>query len=226
LIERRPERPAPRRHPRKLSSAASALLLCALAIGGGTAARAADEWEHLRALRERLQASEGIQVVDFVQTFVPSGFSTGERESGRMSLSLPHCLRWDYSTPYEKSFLVCGEHAYFWNSGDRAGRRFTVDPENEPGLDLLRLQVEELSARYSAAVVRDQPDFVELEIEPKAETSHPIQSAKITLNPAAGRLTSVTYRDREGNTTRFELSGHRPTNEASFAPPDLDWQEE
>jgi len=200
--------------------------LLTLALSLSASADAADEWSHLRNLREAAQASGRIEVADFVQTFVPAGFSTGERESGRMALSLPHCMRWDYSTPYEKSFLVCGERAYLWNGGETSGRRFTIDPENEPGLDLLRLQIELLAERYDAEVVRDEATFVEVQIRPRLEGAHPIQDAAITLDPNSQRLTSVTYRDLEGNTTRFELSGHRPAAEASFAPPELDWIDE
>lgn len=210
---------------------ATALLL---AVALPATATTADEWSHLRSLRDRMQSGGGVEVVDFVQTFVPAGFTTGERESGRMALSLPHCMRWDYATPYDKSFLVCGERAWFWNGGETSGRRFTVDPDNEPGLDLLRLDIEILAERYSADVAREEEDFVELTIQPAAApageasavAAHPIRDATITLDPRAGRLTSVTYRDAEGNTTRFELSGHRPAAEASFAPPEIEWVED
>jgi len=60
------------------------------------------------------------------------------------------CLRWDYTAPYPKSFLICGGVLHAWNEEDKTGRRYRVDRKKEPGLDLRLLGVDELRERYLA----------------------------------------------------------------------------
>ena len=98
----------------------------------------ADPWAALEKVRGRLAAS-GPRVAEFEHLYLPAGFSQGEKESGRLALSLPDCLRWDYGEPYPKSFLVCGAVAHYWNEEDKTGQRQSIDSKNEPGLDLLLL---------------------------------------------------------------------------------------
>ena len=59
-------------------------------------------------------------------------------------------MRWDYTTPFPKSFLLCGGTVHAWNEGDQTGHRYRVDRKKEPGLDLLLLGVDELKSRYQA----------------------------------------------------------------------------
>jgi outer membrane lipoprotein-sorting protein len=194
-------------------------LLAALALGpGGAAATAGDAWTTLDRVRDSLVAS-GATRADFVQTYVPAGFSSGEKESGELSLALPDCLRWDYREPYSKTFLLCGEVAHYWNDEDGAGRRYTVDRENEPGLDLLLLGVEELKARYRATQKKADGGRVAVELEPRRRLET-VASATLLVDPQANRLVGLSYRDREGNFTRFDLRGYGPlARDGAFDPP-------
>lgn len=199
------------------------LLLTSLAAA---APAAADGWAVLRALRARLEAEP--QVAEFQQEYLPAGFSSGDRETGRLTLALPACLRWDYDEPFPKSYLLCEETVWTWNPGESSGRTFTVDPEEEHGLDLLRLGVERLAERYTAELVSGPEPGTVVRLEPSGAAAE-IAVATLTLAAGDGSLAELSYRDIEGNTTRFEFSAHRPlaTDAVELRPPDdLTWIED
>jgi outer membrane lipoprotein-sorting protein len=177
-----------------------------------------DPWASLDRVRDSLAAAGPSQAA-FTQTYVPAGFSSGETESGTLALSLPDCLRWDYRQPYSKSFLLCGEVAHYWNAEDRAGRRYTLDRENEPGLDLLLLGVEELKTRYRATQKRADGGRVDIDLVPR-QRLEAVASASLVVDTAANRLVDISYRDREGNFTRFAISDYRRLDgDTTFDPP-------
>jgi hypothetical protein len=184
----------------------------------------ADAWSHLQTLRDNL--ADRPLTADFVQTYLPAGFSAGEEESGEIHLAIPDCLRWDYSSPYPRSFLVCRGIAYTWNEGDASGSRYQFESSDEPGLDLLTLSVEELRQRYEALQSGGGERLVELSLKPLAAGS-PVLEASISIDRETHQLLRLWYRGLEGDTTRFEFSAYRAVaNEALFAPPSgLHWLE-
>lgn len=203
----------------------STVLVGLLTLASNTRAEADDPWSVLESLREGLTAAP--QSADFVQIFRPSGFSSTEREDGQMHISLPTCLRWDYETPYAKSFLLCDNVIHTWNAGESTGRRLHLDSGPEPGLDLLRLRIEELRARYTAAMDSLDDGSIEVNLTPTAE-SVVVAEARITVDPIANHLVALAYEDLEGNTTRFEISGYRPLESPDklVPPADLEWIDE
>jgi outer membrane lipoprotein-sorting protein len=225
--------------PPAVSGATPALLLVpllALFVSGPAPAVAdppnpaapADPWTVLDAARESLAAA-GAQRAEFVQTFVPAGFSSGEEERGRVALALPECLRWDYDEPFPKSFLICGERVWSWNAEDRRGQRGSVDRESQPGLDLLLLPLEDLSGRYRAEVVGTEADRVTIELTPTSGLADltELTEATLVVDTEADRLVELAYRDREGNRTRFVLSGYEAVEEAGLfeAPTWIEWED-
>jgi hypothetical protein len=200
----------------------------ALAASGPPTSAAAptDPWAALEALRQNL-VTDGALLADFTQDYVPAGFSSGERETGRLALALPSCLRWDYEIPYAKSFLLCGELLYFWNQGEASGRRLRVDPENEPGLDLLLLSVPELRQRYRATLHAGPDDGRSVTLEPIGDLGM-IARATLTLDAGLRRVTALAWQDRAGNQTQFRFTGFGPLAEKNrFTPPaELSWEDE
>jgi hypothetical protein len=184
-----------------------------------------DPWAVLEQVRLALEG-DGPHGSDFVQTFLPAGFQQGDRETGTLWIDLPRCVRWDYEIPFPKSFLLCGDTAHHWVPGDPQGRVYQVSAAQEPGLDLLLLEVEDLSHRYRAEpLLEGTRQGLRLEIlEP--QTSGPVR-AEIWLSPSRARLESLVYWDTEGNRTRFDLSGYRPLPDdrkdggsSMFTPPE------
>jgi outer membrane lipoprotein carrier protein len=211
------------RKPRLLAAA----LVLALAVP--SFAQSPDPWSVLQGVRQSLVAA-GATGAEFTQVYVPAGFSSGETETGRLSLALPDCLRWDYTDPYPKSFLLCGNVAHTWNPDDKTGRRYSVDRENEPGLDLLLLGVDDLKRRYQAST-REAGGKVEVSLTPKSSkgpkgASDELADAKLVVDSASQRVVEVTYHDREGNLTRFQIKGYRGLpRQGQFSPPEgIRWE--
>jgi outer membrane lipoprotein-sorting protein len=212
---------APRRTRLRRFLAPAALL--ASVAWGAPAVAEEDPWRLLAAVRERLAAEP--RIADFVQTYVPAGFSSGESESGTVAFDLPERVRWDYVEPYPRSFLVAGVTVYAWSAGDEAGRRLALDSAEARHLDLLRLDAVQLAQRYVAErITAPTGDGVEVVLTPLASDSE-IAEARIAVDPELA-FTSLSYRDREGNATRFELSPTRRLDDTSrLVPPPLEWRE-
>lgn len=204
-----------------------ALFCCAL-LSAALAAQhvaAQDAWSSLAAARAEFERAAW--QADFVQTYVPAGFSSGERETGRLAMTLPGMLRWDYSLPYPKVFLIRGTEAYTWNPGETTGRRALLEPSEREHLALLELDVESLRERYSAVIGNRSEGVVEIILTPR-NTEVDIQSATLALDIGSHWIVALSYSDLEGNTTRFDLSGHRiaAANGLFEAPSDLSWLED
>ena len=188
-------------------------------------AMAQSPWTLLEKLRTGLQ-SVGPQTAAFTQTYVPAGFSSGDQESGHLSLWLPDCMRWSYEDPQVKNFLVCEGEVYYWTDEEPGGRHYQVDPEREAGLDLLLLSVDRLRERYVASSDKDGEGRYEITlVQPAEEGSF---SAKILLDPSQERLERLEYTDAEGNTTRFMINEYeRLAHTALFKPPsEIEWTHE
>lgn len=198
----------------------------AIVVAMGAAAQPpADPWAALEAVRGRLAAA-GPRLAEFEHLYTPAGFSQGEKEVGKLYLSLPDCLRWDYEEPYPKSFLVCGNVAHYWNREDGTGRRQVIDRNNEPGLDLLLLSTAELKSRYDVRAEETADGQVRLHLSP-AKPLREIKEAMLTVDPKGGVVTGLEYRDDEGNRTQFILRTYRTLIATDlFSPPTgITWQE-
>jgi outer membrane lipoprotein carrier protein len=206
----------------------SLAFLTALALLGSlpAAAQEVDPWAVLKKVRQSL-VEAGPTGASFVQTFIAAGFSSGDKESGRIALSLPDCMRWDYLNPFPKSFLLCGGTVHAWNEGDQTGHHYRVDRKNEPGLDLLLLGVDELKERYRATAKTVEGGRIEIALSPKEKKLAELTDATLSVDPASQRVVAVSYHDSEGNLTKFEISGYRDlSREGSFSPPsNIRWVE-
>ena len=202
-------------------------MMFAVFAGVATAAAAqSDPWAVLSGVRQSL-VEAGPTEAGFTQTYIPAGFSSGEKETGRMFLALPDCMRWDYKDPYPKSFLLCGGVAHSWNTEDKTGRRYRIDRRNEPGLDLLLLGLDDLKTRYRAAAKPVDGGRIEVSLTPKEKLAE-LTDAALTVDPAKQRLVAISYHDREGNLTRFEIKDYRDLpRRGQFSPPQgIRWEEQ
>ncbi len=202
-----------------------ALAAFAALVFPALAAPPLDPWKALAEVRAQF-AGSGPRAADFEQVYVPAGFTQGEKETGRLALSLPDCLRWDYGPPYPKSFLVCGNLAHYWSELDGVGKRQRILGKEEPGLDLLLLGVEELSKRYRATAEALPLGQVRIHLKPLRPMPS-VTEATLTLDRSAAVVSGLEYRDREGNFTRFVISRYSPLPGTElFTPPaTISWED-
>lgn len=203
-----------------LGIVAGALVLLGAGVGGDRAGP--DPWDVITELRSTLERSGPLEM-SFDQTFVPAGFETGESESGRVTLGLPDCVRWDYSEPYPKSYLLCGTDLHAWNPGESIGHLYSLD-ETRPGLDLLLLDREALESTYRARSA-SSPGGLTVRLRPRDPSSRALSEVRIRMTEATDRIQKLSYRDREGNRTVFELGSPRSVDDPDrFVPPrELEW---
>lgn len=131
-----------RMHAKRLSASgwAALQLLAAACPALAQSAGAPDPWTLLGEVRRRL-ASEGAIATDFVQTYTPNGFTSGEKESGQLALAVPDCLRWDYEEPFPEGFPALRRNHLPVDTGRTDGRRIQVEARQQAGLDLFLLPV-------------------------------------------------------------------------------------
>ena len=156
-----------------------------------------DAWSALAGLRQRLESASPL-TAEFEQTFIAAGFDTGDRAAGRVFIDLPACLRWDYLGDFPNSFLLCGHLAHGWNEGETSGRRQFIGEGDEPGLDLLRLEVGELEKRYRARVVERDDDLTAIELMAEAGRAGEVREATLWFAADEAGPRALSYRDVEG----------------------------
>ena len=183
----------------------------------------AEAWETLGRVRAHLEEA-GPREMGFVQTFVPAGFQSGEKETGRVALGLPRCVRWDYEDPYPKSFLLCGTELHAWNPGEPVGQYYGLE-RDQPGLDLLRLDRERLERTYDAQLTRSKEALV-LELEPRREATGALAGATLRIAPDERHVLALSYVDAEGSRTEFVFDDPRSVSaQGRFEPPSgLRWE--
>lgn len=182
-------------------------------------ASAESPWELLETLRQKL-GELGPQAANFVQTYTPAGFSTGDEETGSLAIDLPRCLRWSYGEPERKNYLICDQDVYQWNDGEAAGRQYRIDPAQEAGLDLLLVPVSTLRERYVATSEARSDGGWTIELETPSAGGGQFR-ATIHLSADGSKVDRLEYTDREGNRTQFAISTYREmAHNAVFRPPD------
>ena len=211
---------------RSYTSLTGAVVLLLWGSIGARSAQATNPWELLEDLRASLMDAGPI-TGSFQQTYVPAGFSDGDVESGQLSLWLPKCLRWNYQEPQAKHFLLCEDQVWFWNDLEEGGRHYSIQPEKEPGLDLLLVEVAKLKERYVAESSRLDDGTFQIRWATPEGAGEPFH-ATIKIDPVSDRVVGLEYTDGEGNLTRFKLGGYQTlAHTGLFQPPqDVEWIDE
>ncbi len=202
-------------------------VLAALSVLAAVPAFADDPWRVLddfrRSLEEQAPLSAG-----FVQTHVPYGFDPedGDTERGELAIGLPRCLRWDYSPPFETSFLLCDRTVHQWNPGESVGQRHELSAQPAPGLDFFLLTTDDLRSRYEAELDPAPGDSLRLVLRP-LEPSEDVALVHIVIDRQGKRLRELTYHDAQRNENRFVIGDYRRgAAPGRFEPPSgIEWEE-
>jgi outer membrane lipoprotein carrier protein len=152
------------------------------------------------------------------------GLGMHRTESGTLLLLKPGRMRWDYSSPAGKFFLLDGKYAWFYSKGDPQVQRMAAKQ-----LDDLR------------SPLRFLLGHTELEKEMDSLTLAPVAGGRFTLSgqpkgqekrvnrltltvTAEGTITGIEIEEADGAITRFIFSGEVPNSpvpaeEFHFTPP-------
>jgi outer membrane lipoprotein carrier protein len=144
----------------------------------------------------------------FIESY--AGMGVVRTEVGELLLSKPGRMRWDYSSPPGKVFLLDGKYAWFYTPGDAQVQRI---PAKE--LDDLRSPLRfllghtNLEKEMNGLSLAPGPNgaFV-LNGVPKGQEN---RVSKISLTvTAAGVITGIDVEEVDGATTKFTFSGEQP----------------
>ncbi len=152
------------------------------------------------------------------------GMGVKRTESGTLLLLKPGRMRWNYSSPAGKIFLLDGKYAWFYTQGDPQVQRI---PAKE--LDDLRSPLRfllghtELDKEMSSLTVAAAPNgYFTLTGQPKGQEK---RVTRVTLTVTAqANIVAIEIGEADGALTRFTFTGEQPNaaipaNTFRFTPP-------
>ncbi len=139
-----------------------------------------------------------------------AGLGVERTESGTLLLRKPGRMKWDYSSPAGKIFLLDGKYAYFYSKGDAQVQRIAAKE-----LDDLRSPLRfllghtELEKEVTGLKLAGAPNgSFTLSGEPKGQEQ---RVSRMTLTvTAAGVITGIEVDETDGAITRFTFTGEQP----------------
>jgi outer membrane lipoprotein carrier protein len=156
-----------------------------------------------------------------------TGLGMERVESGTLLLSKPGRMRWDYSTPAGKLFLIDGKYAWFYTPGDRQVQRIQakeLDDLRSPLRFLLgHTELEkELIGLHLAPGLTGHGEAV-LIGQPKGQEKR-VSRITLAIDPETDAIVAIEIDEVDGAVTRFTFTNQQPDAPISpdtfrFAPP-------
>jgi len=152
------------------------------------------------------------------------GLGMRRTESGTLLLLKPGRMRWDYSSPAGKFFLIDGKYAWFYSHGDPQVQRIQskqLDDLRSPLRFLLGHT--ELEKEMDTLTVAPAPaGRFTLSGQPKGQEK---RVSRLTLTVTAdGTIVGIEIEESDGALTRFSFTGETPNapipaEQFRFTPP-------
>lgn len=158
----------------------------------------------------------------FSETY--AGMGVRRTESGTLLLAKPGRMRWDYSSPAGKIFLLDGKYAWFYTRGDAHVERIPakqLDDLRSPLRFLLGHTELEKEMNHLTVAQAANGAFM-LTGQPKGQEN---RVRRMTLAVTAdGTITAIDIEETDGAVTHFTFTGEQPNAAVSpaefhFAPP-------
>lgn len=158
----------------------------------------------------------------FSETY--AGMGRRRTESGTMLLAKPGKMRWDYSSPAGKLFLLDGKYAWFYTHGAMQAQRLPAKD-----LDDMRSPL-----RFLLGHTQLEKELVHLSLSPAAGGSFTLSGQpkgqeqrvrRLSLTVwADGRISAMEIEETDGSQTHFTFSGEQanvtiPADRFRFTPP-------
>jgi outer membrane lipoprotein carrier protein len=152
------------------------------------------------------------------------GLGMHRAESGTLLLQKPGMMKWEYSTPKGKQFVVDGKFAWFYSSGDPQVQRMPakeLDDLHSP-LRFLLGHTELAQELSNLEVAQGSGGSFILSGRPRGQEK---RVARISLTVAAdGAISEMEIEEMDGALTRFTFSSQEPnvaipSSTFHFTPP-------
>ncbi len=161
----------------------------------------------------------------FSETY--AGLGMNRTEIGTLLLSKPGRMRWDYSAPAGKLFLIDGKYAWFYTPGDPQVQRISakeLDDLRSPLRFLLgHTELEkELAGLHLAPGPTGHGEEV-LIGQPKGQEKR-VSRITLAVTPDDGAIEAIEIDETDGAITRFTFTNQQPDapippDTFRFAPP-------
>ena len=155
------------------------------------------------------------------------GLGMSRAESGTLLLLKPGRMRWDYSVPAGKLFLIDGKFAWFYARGETQVQRMAaskLDDLRSPLRFLLgHTQLDkELTGLHLAAGLADHGEYT-LIGQPKGQENR-VRHISLAIMPVTGAIAAIEIEENDGAVTRFTFAGEEtnvaiPDGAFKFTPP-------
>jgi outer membrane lipoprotein carrier protein len=159
--------------------------------------------------------------VQFTETY--QGMGINRTENGTLSLEKPGRMRWDYSHPAGKVFVIDEKYGYSYTPGDAQAERYPAK------------QLEDFRSplRFLLGHTRIEKELTDLTLTPQG-ADYQLRGvligmqqrvAEVTLTVTAeGRIDAIQWKETDGATTEFQLTNELPNpplaaNTFSFQAP-------
>jgi len=159
--------------------------------------------------------------VQFTETYLGMGMK--RTESGTLLLEKPGRMRWDYSNPAGKVFVIGEKYGYSYTPGDAQAERYPAK----------QLQDFRSPLRFLLGHTRIEKELTDLTLSPEG-TGYRLRGvpkgmeqrvAEVTLTVTAdGGIDAIQWKETDGATTEFQLAHELanpplPADTFSFHPP-------
>lgn len=157
------------------------------------AQRVDDHYNHLKSL-----------TLDYTERY--HGMGMDRTENGTLLLKKPGRMRWNYSTPVGKVFVLDGKNAYFYTPGDAQAQRIPAKQ-----LDDLRSPLRfllghtQLEKELVGITMTTTPAGTVLAGVPKGMEQR-VRSLAVTVDPANGVIRGLRLEEVDGAVTEFRFS--------------------
>lgn len=138
------------------------------------------------------------------------GLGMSRSESGTLLLLKPGRMKWDYTSPAGKLFLLDGKYAWFWSRGAAQVRRIAAKE-----LDDLRSPL-----RFLLGHTELEKEFDNLRVSPGPEGEFTLTGVpkgqqnrirRVSFNvTAVGSIAAIEIEETDGALTRFTFTGEEP----------------
>ena len=146
--------------------------------------------------------------VQFIQTY--SGMGMNRKEAGVLLLKKPGKMRWTYSQPAGKSFVLDGKYGYFYSPGDSEVQRVPVKKLDDMRSPLrLLLGHAKLEQELTGLAIAAQADgaFVLTGIPKGLEKR--VAAFSVTATPE-GVIRAMKVEETDGVTNAFVFTDEKP----------------
>jgi outer membrane lipoprotein carrier protein len=186
---------------------AAALFFCLHAQPQSTSAKSLDAHELAQRVDRHYNQLHSLKAA-FSESY--DGFGRARTESGTLLLLKPGRMKWDYTAPAGKLFLLDGKYAWFYSKGDPQVQRIPakeLDDLRSPLRFLLgHTQLEKELDKLTLASAAN--GAYRLSGIPRGQEKR-IRRLDLTVT-AEGAITAIEIEETDGALTHFTFAGEQP----------------